>query len=80
MAASFQLLDVLSNKLVVNTEGLHKLKQIQGKVFVVSAVGSILSGKSSLLNSIAGKDVLRVGQTTMPTTKGISAYLRQIKT
>jgi ribosome biogenesis GTPase A len=76
MQASFQLLDVLSNKLVINTEGLLKLKQLRGRIFVVATVGSILTGKSSLLNCIAGREVFKVGQTTMPTTKGIWAYVK----
>lgn len=70
-----RLVDVRQGKLVVNCEGVLRLKGVTGRVFAVGAVGPILTGKSSFLNSLIGRPIFPTGSTTMPKTKGIDAYI-----
>lgn len=48
---------------------------MKGYVFPVCSVGPILTGKSSLLNELLGKKIFKTGDTTIPTTKGVYAYI-----
>lgn len=72
------LVSISNNKLILNQEGILKLKQLKGKIFPICCIGPILTGKSEFLNLITGKNIFPTSSTTMPKTKGINAYIEEV--
>jgi len=52
---AFRIIDVLNNKIVINEVGMSKIKLVKGKIYPISMVGPMLTGKSSLINNLIGK-------------------------
>ena len=69
-------LATFANGVQICPETLSELKKIRGRVYPVCLMGSMLSGKSTLLNQIIGEDIFKVGTTTNPLTKGLWVFPR----
>ena len=52
---AFRIIDILNNKIVINDEGMNRIKLVKGKVYPISMVGPMLTGKSSFINNLIGK-------------------------
>jgi hypothetical protein len=64
--------DGAHRQLLVNDEGLRQLSEcLETSISLIGVVGPYHSGKSFLLNQLAGKNAFKVGPTVLPETLGI---------
>lgn len=73
----FRILTLLNNRFILDNDGIVRIKQIKGILYPICVVGPVLTGKSTLLNKIIGKEAFSIGKTTMPCSKGVYAYVEE---